>query len=689
MTVLKRASTVLLMAAVAAAAVFFAPLRTAAEDKEALPARFRAWLGEEAFYIITATEKDVFLKLANDREREMFIEAFWRHRDPTPGSEVNEFKEEHYRRLAYVERRFRGGGKPGWKTDRGRVYILLGEPLTVRSFDGRTDYYPAEMWSYQGIEGYGLPQAFHLVFYQPGGIGDYILFNPGVEGPWTLIRNYDGDIGNIAEAFSYLDVIEPDLARASLSLVPGEGSLTVPSLASAQLLQNIDAYAVKKVADKYARKFLDYKDVIEVDYSANFIDGDALVKIFRDEEGTAWVHLALEPARLSMGEEGGQVSTLLEIHGLLADDTGRSVYQFDRRVPLRFTGEQFARMRNRPMDFLWAFPVLPGRYRFSLLLKNAVSKEFTSVEKTLTVPANRGELEMSELLLAFNARTSPAAERAVWPFAFAAVQLYGQPGNTFITADTLTVYFQFFNLPEAFARSGRLKFVFRRDDREHAVVEQPLAGYPSAANIRQSFALAEFPPGYYSLTVILVGPDGGEIASRHEPFVVSPLAALPRPWIQSASPAGESAAPTRVILGTQHLNRGDFAGAAEELRKAEAKSSGRAEVIVPLARAEAGLGRASEAARLLEPLIGGPEESYDVLLAAGRAFFDSGNTVRAKEVFSRALDKFGVNVELLNALGDCHVRLGEKAEALAAYGRSLALNPDQPAIKERVAELGK
>lgn len=686
MSALKRKSPLLLMAA---AAVLLVPLRIAAGDRDALPARFRTWLGEEVFYIITSTEKEVFLKLTSDRDREMFIEAFWRHRDPSPGTEANEFREEHYRRLAYAERRFRGGGKPGWKTDRGRVYILLGEPLTVRSFDGRTDYYPAEMWSYQGIEGYGLPQAFHLLFYQPGGIGDYTLFNPGVEGPWTLIRNYDGDIGNIAEAFAYLEVIEPDLARASLSLVPGEGSLTVPSLASAQLLQNIDAYAVKKVADKYARRFLDYKDIVEVDYSANFIDGDALVKIFRDEEGLAWVHLALEPSRLSMGEEGGRITTLLEINGRLADEAGRTMYQFDRRAPLRFTGDEFARMRDRPMDFTGAFPVLPGRYRFSLLLKNAVSKEFMSVETTLAVPENRGELEMSELLLAFNARTSPADERVIRPFAFEGVQFYGQPGNAFIPADTLLVYFQLSNLPPALARQGRLRYAFRRDDLEHASLDQPVAAYPSAANVQQSFPLAGFPPGYYTLTVTLAGPDGREIASRREPFVVSPLAYLPRPWIQSDAPAGQSSARARTALGTQYLNRGDFAGAAAELRRAEAESPGRTEVIVPLARAEAGLGRPAEAARLLEPLIGGPEESYEVMLIAGRASYEAGSIVRAKEVFGRALDRFGVNVDLLNALGDCHLRLDEKAEALAAFERSLALNPDQPAIKERAAGLRK
>ena len=94
-----------------------------------LPERFQKWIDEEVVYIITPAERDVFLALHTDRERDLFIDAFWKHRNPAPGSRENEFRKEHYRRIAYANQHLGlDAPMPGWKTDRGRMYILLGEP---------------------------------------------------------------------------------------------------------------------------------------------------------------------------------------------------------------------------------------------------------------------------------------------------------------------------------------------------------------------------------------------------------------------------------------------------------------------------------------------------------------------------------------------------------------------------------
>ena len=94
-----------------------------------LPPQFRKWLTEEVVYIITPKERDVFLQLESDRERKIFIDAFWKQRDPDLSTEENEFKTEHYRRIAYANQWF-GRDVPGagWRTDMGRIYIILGEP---------------------------------------------------------------------------------------------------------------------------------------------------------------------------------------------------------------------------------------------------------------------------------------------------------------------------------------------------------------------------------------------------------------------------------------------------------------------------------------------------------------------------------------------------------------------------------
>ena len=137
-------------------------------EKLNLPEKYKIWLENEVEYIITSLEKEVFLKLHSDRERDLFIEAFWKQRDPTPGTPVNEFKTEHYLRIQYADRYLgRSTPKPGRKTDRGRIYITLGMPDDIQRFEGKTHIYPSEIWFYQGKSDIGLPPGFNIVFFQP------------------------------------------------------------------------------------------------------------------------------------------------------------------------------------------------------------------------------------------------------------------------------------------------------------------------------------------------------------------------------------------------------------------------------------------------------------------------------------------------------------------------------------------
>src|ERR1039458_1963848 len=99
--------------------------RNAKALKVELSKTYRKWLDEDVRWIITDEEQKAFKMLSNDEERDQFIEAFWQRRDPTPDTEENEFKEEHYRRIAYANEHY-AAGIPGWKTDRGRMYIVFG-----------------------------------------------------------------------------------------------------------------------------------------------------------------------------------------------------------------------------------------------------------------------------------------------------------------------------------------------------------------------------------------------------------------------------------------------------------------------------------------------------------------------------------------------------------------------------------
>src|SRR5579864_1644937 len=135
--------------------------------RKELETPYKKWLNEDVVYIITDEEKAAFKRFSTDEERQNFIEQFWLRRDPTPDTEENEFKEEHYRRIAYANDRF-ASGIPGWKTDRGRIYITFGPPDEIESHPsggtyerpyeeggGSTSTYPFEQWRYRYIDGIG------------------------------------------------------------------------------------------------------------------------------------------------------------------------------------------------------------------------------------------------------------------------------------------------------------------------------------------------------------------------------------------------------------------------------------------------------------------------------------------------------------------------------------------------------
>src|SRR5437867_11179759 len=155
------------------------------EDKlrKELETPYRKWITEDVTYIITDEERTSFKRLSTDEEREQFIEGFWLRRDPTPDTIENEFKEEHYRRIAYANERI-ASGKPGWKTDRGRIYILYGKPDEIESHPsggtynrpfeeggGTTSTFPFEIWRYRYIEGIG--NEVLLEFVDPSMSGEY------------------------------------------------------------------------------------------------------------------------------------------------------------------------------------------------------------------------------------------------------------------------------------------------------------------------------------------------------------------------------------------------------------------------------------------------------------------------------------------------------------------------------------
>jgi len=143
-------------------------------------------------YIITEKEKEVFLQLTSNRDRDIFIDSFWRIRDPTPGTPENEYKSEIVRRFTYVNKKF-AAGRPGWMTDRGRFYMILGEPVSYDRFPGQLGINPCEVWYYYSDGTKNLPTHFGLIFFQKSGMGDFRLYDPFVDGPKALLSSTASD----------------------------------------------------------------------------------------------------------------------------------------------------------------------------------------------------------------------------------------------------------------------------------------------------------------------------------------------------------------------------------------------------------------------------------------------------------------------------------------------------------------
>src|SRR5438034_1546403 len=151
--------------------------------KTELKKAYKDWLEKDVTYIITDDERKAFKKLETDEERERFIEDFWRRRDPDPDTDENEYREEYYERIAYANEHF-ASGIPGWKTDRGRIYIMYGKPDEKDSHPaggpyerepteggGSTTTYPFERWFYRYLPGIG--SGIEIEFVDPTGSGEY------------------------------------------------------------------------------------------------------------------------------------------------------------------------------------------------------------------------------------------------------------------------------------------------------------------------------------------------------------------------------------------------------------------------------------------------------------------------------------------------------------------------------------
>jgi GWxTD domain-containing protein len=654
-------------------------------DKD-LSEKHRKWLEEDVLYIITPTEKKVFSQLESDKEREMFIKAFWTHRDPTSGTQENEFKEELYRRIQYANYNLgRNTPGPGWKTDRGRMYIILGEPKDIERHTGEAGIYKTEVWFYQELTQYGLPPAFNLIFFQKDGVGEYVIYSPTMDGPQALMANYFGDQSSHLQAFNSLRKISPSLAKISMSLIPGESATSwQPSLSSDMLIQKIYMVAEEQFKDKYAEKFLLYKDIVEIDYTANYIESDFVVRVMKEPAGMHFIHYIIELNKFSIEQFQNKYVTQLEINGKVSDLKGKTIYQFERSIPVEFNKEQLDNITFRPFAFYDLFPMIPGDFKLSVLLKNEISKEFTSIEKDIFIPERITSPQISPLILGYDSNYDKTENMK--PFKFAHQQIYSRPMRIFLSQDKLFVSFQVLGLNADLGQNAVLKFEILKNSEVILTSGKKLNEYQERLNFLEQFSLQDFSPGYYQIAVRLF-KDDDLLTSASERFEITSAQGFPRPWVQNSSFFPLSHPGYSLIMGKQYFNKGEIDIARVELERAHQNQPDSQAISLPLANVYFIFKEYEKTKRVLLPFAESEDVKYGVLFLLGKTHHALGEFDKAIFLFDKAIDRFGVNIFLLNSLGDCYFNLGKLRDALAAWGKSLEIMPDQPQLKEKVLSI--
>ncbi len=665
-------------------------LETAASKKKPkdLPEKYRKWLEEEVLYIIRPKEKDIFLQLNSDKERDIFMEAFWKQRDPTPGSPENEFKQEHYRRIAYANTFFgRETTRQGWMTDRGRIYIILGKPIDIDRYESSDEHYPVITWFYQGDVKYGLPPHFNVAFFKKRGIGEYVLYSPVRDGPQNLLRNYYGDSTDYEAAYEELKKIDVLLAQTSLTLIPGERPhIGHPSLASETMMSNILQIPQKKVDDLYAEKLLKYKDVVEVEYTANYMGSDYLVTLIKGPSDIFFVHFSVDPRTLSVGSYEEKYYSNFELVTLLTDQEGKTIFQYQKTYSLNFDKEQLQDIKLKSYSIQDMFPLVPGQYKLNVLLKNTVSKEFTSFESDIFIP-EATSLVMTPLLLGYKVEPLTGPRKYYKPFAVDRYQLFCQPNRAFTLKDDLVSFFQVHGLNPDLVEKGTLQYTLIKEEQEISRETEKIQESEDKTNFVKIFPLRNFSPGYYSLKVALIDADGNEILQEKNEFSLAALERIARPWVITRAVPTTYSMEYSFILGDQYLNKGQFKEARALLESVYRRNPANLKYAYGFSRVLFLLKEYKEIKNVLQPFLSSTQENHEFLRLLGQSSQALKEYEAAIQHYKNYLSHTGTNLLILNSIGECYSLLGKMEEAITAWEKSLEIDPNQQVIKEKIRSL--
>ena len=492
---------------------------------------YKQWLNEDVVYIISPEERNAFGQLATNEEREQFIEQFWLRRSTNPDLPDNEFKEEHYRRIAYANEHY-ASGIPGWKTDRGHMYIVWGPPDEIDShptggtYDrpqeeggGSTTTYPWETWRWRYIEGMG--ENVIMEFVDPTGSGEYHLtMDPSEKDALThvpgagLSQMEQMGLASKADRFTRSDGTNLPTAMGGTP-------------ASMDEFTRLEAYA--NAFKPPVVKFKDLEAIVTSRIVRDQVHFNWRTDFLKVTNDTVLVPVTVQIPnnQLSFQSKEGVHSATINIFGRVSTLTGRVVQTFEDSVSRDFPESLFQQSLKLQSIYQKAVPLRPGLYRLDLVIKDVQSGNVGVVNSRLQVPRYEDDkLETSSLILADQIEHVPAKQIGNGQFVLGSSKVRPRLEGDFTTADRLGIYMQVYNLKpdeKTHKSNATFEYTVKKGGAQVLQFKETSADMKQTGDqitIERLLPLATLAPGKYTLEISATDTLSNQTISRKADFTV-------------------------------------------------------------------------------------------------------------------------------------------------------------------------
>ena len=418
--------------------------------RKELETPYRKWLNEDVAYIITDEERAAFKRLQTDEEREQFIEQFWLRRDPTPDTIENEFKEEHYRRIAYANEHY-ASGIPGWKTDRGRMYITYGPADEIESHPsggtyerppeeggGETSTFPFEQWRYRYIEGVGTN--IIIEFVDPTMTGEYhMTMDPSEKDALLYVP---GAGLTMMEQMGLADKTDRFNRTDGTHLGTPFGGETE----SMNEFTRLEQFA--KLQQPPQIKFKDLEAAVTSRLSYNILPMKARIDFFpvTDAQVLTNVTLQFDNKDLQFQLKDGVQKAVVDIYGKFSTMTRRVANVFEDTVTCTTPPEYLQDYTKRKSIYQKTIPLAPGTYRLNVMAKDVVGGNLSNYEVAVTVPhLDADKLSSSTLILADLIEKVPSKSIGTGQFVIGGSKVRPRMDDVFKHDEKMGIYLKLYN----------------------------------------------------------------------------------------------------------------------------------------------------------------------------------------------------------------------------------------------------